>query len=126
VVRTAAERGLPCLAVDAPSLNENNSQLRDFATNACDVITFCALLLTLAGAVLVYLASAQQRLRASSLPTSARFGGWLLFAAGTALWWHEAGLGAGITAALTSLMLTWVLLPYVAWWRISTAEVGES
>jgi len=87
-----------------------------------DVITFCALLATLAGAVLVYLASGQQRLRASSLPVSARLAGWLLVALGTLGWCYDAGTGAGITAALTALMLTWVLLPYVAWWRIGTPE----
>lgn len=91
-----------------------------------DVITFCALLLTLSGAVLVYLASAQQRLRASSLPASARSLGWLSALFGTACWWYAAGVGPGITAALTMLMLTWVLLPYLAWWRIEAAEVGES
>lgn len=90
------------------------------------MITFCALLLTLSGAVLVYLASAKQRLRASSLPASARFAGWLLMALGTAGWWYDAGVGPGITAALTTLMLTWVLLPYLAWWRTSAMEAGES
>ena len=90
------------------------------------MITFCALLLTLSGAVLVYLASAQQRLRAVSLPASARGLGWLLVLLGTACWWYATGVGPGITAALTMLMLTWVLLPYLAWWRTETAEVGES
>ena len=86
------------------------------------MITLCALLATLAGAVLVYLASSQQRLRASSLPVSARLAGWLLVALGTLGWCYDAGTGAGITAALTALMLTWVLLPYLAWWRIGTPE----
>lgn len=89
------------------------------------MIIFCALLLTLLGAVLVYLASAQQRLRAVPLPVWARWSGWLLVAAGTACWWYDAGVGPGITAALTMLMLTWVTLPYVAWWRTNAHDAGQ-
>lgn len=87
--------------------------------------TLCALLLTLSGAVLIYLASARQRLRVSPLPTSARFAGWVVFAVGTAFWWSDAGMGAGLSAALTVLMLTWVALPYLAWWRTSSTVSGE-
>jgi hypothetical protein len=90
------------------------------------VITLCALLLTLSGAVLIYLASAQQRLRASPLPGVARLAGWLSLVAGTACWWYDAGIGPGIAAALTLLMLAWVALPYLAWWRAGAAEAGES
>lgn len=90
------------------------------------MITFLALLLTLSGAVLVYLASAQQRLRAASLPASARGLGWLMVLSGTACWWQAAGVGPGITAALTMLMLSWVLLPYLAWWRSGSTPIGES
>ena len=89
------------------------------------MITFFALLLTLSSAVLIYLASAHQRLRVSPLPTRARWGGWFLFAVGMGFWCDETGIGPGVTAALTALMLTWVLLPYVAWWRISAAEVSQ-
>jgi hypothetical protein len=85
------------------------------------VITFCALLLNLAGAVLIYLASARQMLRARTLPTPAKVFGWLCVMAGTACWLHNDGLGAGIAAAMTTLMLAWVLLPYLAWWRVSDA-----
>jgi O-antigen/teichoic acid export membrane protein len=81
------------------------------------VITLCALLLNLAGAVLVYLASGQQRLRTAPLHVFARVLGWLLIVAGVVCWLFDAGVGAGIAAALTTLMLAWVLLPYVAWWR---------
>lgn len=91
------------------------------------MITLCALLLSLAGAALVYLASSQQRLRAAPLPLPAKLAGWLLIAAGTICWLREAGIGAGITAALTSVMLAWVALPYLAWWRTSAArEAGRS
>lgn len=81
------------------------------------MITLSALLLNLAGAVLVYLASGQQQLLKSQLHITARLAGWLLIFAGTACWMIVAGTGAGISAALTSLMLAWVMLPYLAWWR---------
>lgn len=91
------------------------------------MITLCALLLTLSGATLVYLASEQQRLLASTLPGGAKAAGCLLVVAGTASWWHAAGMGPGIAAALTTVMLTWVALPYVSWWRASAAAtVDES
>ncbi|WP_109124418.1 hypothetical protein [Dyella sp. C11] len=90
------------------------------------MIILIALLLTLAGAVLVYLASAQQRLRVRALPSSAKWAGAALVAAGTACWWYDAGVGPGITAALTMLMLTWVTLPYLSWWRTASEEAGES
>lgn len=89
------------------------------------MITLLALLLTLSGAALVYLASAQQRLRASALPPAARLAGWLLVAGGTACWWYETGMGPGIAAALTMLMLSWVALPYAAWWRATARDAAE-
>ncbi len=89
------------------------------------MITLLALLSTLSGGVLIYLASAQQRLRASALPAAARHAGWLLVVAGAAIWWYDAGMGPGISAALTMLTLTWVALPYAAWWRAAAAETGE-
>lgn len=85
-----------------------------------------ALLLTLAGAALVYLASARQGLRAAPLPGPARFVGWLLVLAGTSTWLTAAGTGAGIAGALTAVMLTWVALPYAAWWRTTRAPAGDS
>ncbi|RAO76061.1 hypothetical protein [Dyella jiangningensis] len=77
----------------------------------------CALLLTLAGSALVYLASTRQRLRATSLPQPIRAIGWLLMLGGLVAWLLASGVGAGIASALTAIMLTWVLLPYLAWWR---------
>lgn len=85
----------------------------------------CALLLTLAGAALIYLASARQRLRSTSLPFSARMAGWLLVLAGTTVWLSAAGVGAGVAGALTTLMLAWVSLPYLAWWRVAHASAGK-
>lgn len=81
-----------------------------------------ALLLIMAGATLIYLASARQGLRPQALPAAARVIGWAVVVAGTALWLHADGAGAGITAALSTLMCTWVLLPYAAWWRATRKE----
>ena len=89
------------------------------------MITLLALLTTLSGAVLIYLASARQGLRATALPAIARHAGCLLAAGGTACWWYDAGMGPGIVAALTLLMLSWVILPYAAWWRAAAAEASE-
>lgn len=85
------------------------------------MITFCALLLNLAGAALVYLASARQMLLAKPLSMPARPLGWLCIVAGLVCWLLSAGMGPGIAAAMTTLMLTWVMLPYLAWWRMSDA-----
>lgn len=85
------------------------------------MITFCALLLNLAGAALVYLASARQALLVKTLSTPARALGWLCIVAGVICWLSSEGVGPGIAAAMTTLMLAWVMLPYLAWWRVSDA-----
>jgi hypothetical protein len=90
------------------------------------VTVLYALLPTLAGAALVYLASAHQRLRAAPLPRPARVAGWLLMLAGTVAWLSAAGVGAGVAGALSTMMLAWVLLPYLAWWRVARAPVDRS
>lgn len=75
-----------------------------------------ALVLSLAAALACYLASAQQNWLRAPLP---RFVRWVALALGgvsLALWWHVAGAGAGITAALTTIMLAWTLAPYLGWW----------
>ena len=78
----------------------------------------CAFLSTLAGAWLVYLASPRQRLLQLVQRTLVmRLAGGLLIALGAAIWLLAIGTGAGIAAALTALMLAWVALPYLAWWR---------
>jgi hypothetical protein len=89
------------------------------------VITFCALLLNLAGAALVYLASARQMLLAKTLSTPARLLGWLCIVAGLVCWLLSAGMGPGIAAAMTTLMLAWAMLPYLAWWRVSDAMESQ-
>lgn len=82
----------------------------------------CALLPSLAGAVLVYLASARQGLLAMPLPAGWRVAAVILLALGMAAWIVVAGVGAGVTAALTCWMLAWVMLPYLAWWRGTKAQ----
>ena len=75
-----------------------------------------ALLLCLASALLLYLASPRQRLRASPLPAWIRAVALLAGAGGVAAWVGLLGPGAGGFAALTTLMLGWVGLPYLAWY----------
>ncbi len=77
-----------------------------------------ALPLCLASALLVYLASPKQRLRASPLPAWTRAMASLAGAAGIAAWVAVLGPGAGGFAALTTLMLGWVSLPYLAWYAV--------
>lgn len=75
-----------------------------------------ALLLCFASTLLLYLASPRQRLRATPLPPWARAAAWLVAAGGVAAWVALLGPGAGGFAALTTLMLGWVALPYLAWY----------
>ena len=88
------------------------------------MITACALLLCLVGSTSIYLASAQQQWRAKSLPRIARWVGWLWVALGMAAWIVVDGIGVGITAALSTLMLAWVVLPYLSWWRRSVRKAS--
>lgn len=80
-------------------------------------MTTCALLLCIAGGTAIYLASRQQTWLARSWPATARWVGALLCLGGLAAWIVADGGGVGTVAALSSLMLTWVSLPYLAWWR---------
>jgi hypothetical protein len=75
-----------------------------------------ALLLCLASALLLYLASPRQRLRARPWPAWTRMAALLASAGGVAAWVAVLGPGAGGFAALTTLMLGWVGLPYLAWY----------
>jgi hypothetical protein len=81
------------------------------------VITACALLLCLAGGICIYLASKQQQWRAQALPRNALWAGWLLAILGTAAWIVADGAGVGVTASASTLMLAWVSMPYLSWWR---------
>ncbi|MGC1547799.1 MAG: hypothetical protein WA777_04660 [Rhodanobacter sp.] len=89
------------------------------------MMTLCALLLSMAGATLIYLTSAQQKLLRAPLHVSTRIAALAVIIGGIAAWLVAAGLGAGIAATLTTWMLTWVALPYVAWW-CGTAEVARA
>lgn len=80
-------------------------------------MTLCALLLSMAGATLLYLASAQQKLLPRTLGVRVRVLALALQLGGLAAWQTASGIGAGMAAALTASMLTWVVLPYIAWWR---------
>jgi hypothetical protein len=81
------------------------------------MVIVCAFLLSVLGAVLLYLSHEQQRLLRMSLPFGARVAGTALVFASVWIWWVASGVAAGIAGALTTLMLAWVALPYVAWWR---------
>lgn len=87
-------------------------------------MSFIALLLNLSGAALAYLTSAQQQLLAKSLSRMTRIAALALLVAGAACCVSEMGSGAGLAAALAIWMLTWVALPYLAWWRSATARSG--
>ena len=80
-------------------------------------MTLCALLLSMAGATLIYLASSQQKLLPVSLRAGSRMAALTAIVGGMAAWIAATGIGAGIAATLTTWMLTWVTLPYLAWWR---------
>lgn len=87
------------------------------------MITLWALLLNMAGATLFYLASARQKLLSAPLRVGFRMAGLAAIGGGAAAWLAAAGLGAGIATTLTSCMLTWVALPYLAWWRSAPERV---
>ncbi|SFS19336.1 hypothetical protein SAMN05216570_3988 [Dyella sp. OK004] len=74
-----------------------------------------ATLFCIAGTLLLYLASPQQRLRTTPLPAYARWSAVTCVAGGLAAWIDAAGVGPGIMAALTTLMIGCVVLPYLAW-----------
>ena len=74
-----------------------------------------ALLLCFASALLLYLASPQQRLRARPMPKWTRLVALAFGVSGAGAWVDVLGAGAGLFSALTALMLGWVGLPYAAW-----------
>jgi len=41
-----------------------------------------------------------------------------------AAWIVAEGTGVGITATLSTLMLVWVLLPYLSWWRRTVCKAS--
>jgi uncharacterized membrane protein SpoIIM required for sporulation len=83
-----------------------------------------ALAVNAGSALLLYLASPQQRLRVMPLPAVARLSAAALGAVSLALWITAAGIGAGITATLITFMLSCVSLPYLGW-RFGPAVAKE-
>lgn len=80
-------------------------------------MNLCALLVTLSGALLIYLAHPQQRLLHVAAPRLGQVTGSMLLLIGVLAWCKGLGIGAGIASALTTVMCAWALLPYIAWWR---------
>lgn len=72
-------------------------------------------LLTLLGALLLYLCSPNQRWLALPLPARPwRMLAWASLLAAAALWIVHAGIRSGIFVALTLLMLVWGLFPFLS------------
>lgn len=85
-----------------------------------------ALCLTCAGALGIYWAAPQQRLLPAPSPATAlRRLGVALLVAGVALWCVALHPVAGFFAALTVVMGCWVLLPYLAAWRLARRAVAH-
>jgi hypothetical protein len=82
-----------------------------------NMVMVCALLLGFLGAAAIYLSHPQQRLLPRPLPFGYRMVGTIAILASMWCWCVASGVAAGIAGALTTLMLAWVTLPYVAWWR---------
>jgi len=112
----------------AQHLIRQDRQQQSMARNPgmCFVMTLCALLLSMAGATLIYLTSAQQKLLLVPLHAAARIAAVAVIVGGIAAWLVAAGIGAGIAATLTTWMLTWVALPYLAWWWRGTTESARA
>jgi hypothetical protein len=81
------------------------------------MVMVCALLLSFLGAAAIYVSHPQQRLLRKALPVGCRLIGASAILAGFWCWCVASGAAAGVAGALTSLMLAWVALPYLAWWR---------
>jgi hypothetical protein len=81
------------------------------------MVMVCALLLGFLGAAAIYFSHPQQRLLREALPFGYRLIGVPAIVASVWCWCMVSGTAAGVAGALTSLMLAWVVLPYLAWWR---------
>jgi drug/metabolite transporter (DMT)-like permease len=80
------------------------------------VSVLAAIGLGVAGALLVYLSSPKQNWQARPFVTAARVAGAVALLGAVLLWCRALGVGAGIAAALTTIMFAWVLAPYAGWW----------
>ena len=81
------------------------------------VIAIAAGLCLTLGAVLLYLASPNQRWLAAPLGTAGRWGGWAALAVGQLLLWRIMGVATAIFTSLTLLMLWWSVVPLAVAWR---------
>lgn len=81
------------------------------------MLIVCAFLLSFLGAVLVYLSHQRQRLLRAPSPARTGIAGTAAIFTSLWIWQAASGIAAGLAGALTTLMLAWVLLPYIAWWR---------
>lgn len=68
------------------------------------------------GAWLVYLASPKQNWGVAVRGRALRWAGGVLSLVSLPAWCHAVGVAAGIATGLTTLMLVWVLAPYLGWW----------
>lgn len=89
------------------------------------MMMIAALVLTIAAALAVYLTCAQQNWLRAPWPRALRWVALVMAGVSLPLWWHAAGTGAGITAALTAAMLAWTLAPYLGWWWHARARRRE-
>jgi hypothetical protein len=78
---------------------------------------FYALIATFAAAVLAYAGHPRQGLWKAARPVLYRRAAAVCMVVGAFAWVREFGLGSGIAGLLTNLMLVWVALPYLVWWR---------
>lgn len=78
------------------------------------MITLLAILLTVAGAAGLYLAAPNQALLAQPAGWVSRRIGTALLLAAAALWVWQLGIGAGLFAALVTVVLSWIALPALA------------
>ena len=88
-----------------------------------DMVMVCALWLGFLGAATIYLSHRQQRLLRRPLAPGYRVMGAVAIFASAWRWSIACGVAAGIAGTLTTLMLAWVALPYLAWWRRRHASV---
>ncbi len=76
-----------------------------------------ALLLNLAGALLLYLGHPNQTLAPARLSGIGRPTGIVMLIGALLAWRAGLGSSAGLFAWLSASMAAWVLAPYLAWWR---------
>ncbi|GGA00108.1 hypothetical protein [Dyella caseinilytica] len=87
------------------------------------MVMVCALLLSFLGAATIYLTHRQQRLLRRPLALGYNVIGVMAILASLWCWCIASGAAAGIAGTATTLMLAWVALPYMAWWRRRHAAI---